>query len=155
MKLYLMRHGEAAFKDIDPQQGLTHEGKLAIEKLAKNLARKFSHLPKEQRINIEQVFHSEKTRAQQTAEIVTSILAPEIIPHCRENLKPNDNPENLLPDIDTWTKDTLIASHLPFIPSLLALLIKDQQPVRFDPGTIVCLNKEGANWQLEWVARPE
>lgn len=154
MKLYLMRHGEAASKEDDPNQGLTHQGKLAIEALAKKLASKFSHLPAEQGMNIEQVFHSEKTRAQQTAEIMTSIIAPEITPLCRENLKPNDNPENLLTDIETWTKNTLITSHLPFIPNLLALLTKDQQAIRFDPGTIACLIKEGPSWRLEWIDQP-
>jgi len=43
MKLYLMRHGEAAIKGDDPKQGLTHQGKFAIENLAKKLAHKFSH----------------------------------------------------------------------------------------------------------------
>ena len=155
MKLYLMRHGEAAFKEDDPQQGLTHQGKLAVENLAKKLVHKFSHQSTEQGMNIEQVFHSEKTRAQQTAEIMTSIIAPEVIPLCRENLKPNDDPGNLLPDIKNWTRDTLITSHLPFIPNLLTLLTKKQQTVRFDPGTVVCLVNEGLGWYLEWVERPE
>lgn len=155
MKLYLMRHGEAAFKGDDPKQGLTSQGKLAIERLAKKLADRRVHQTTKQEMNIEQVFHSEKTRAQQTAEIMTNIIAPEVTPLCRENLKPNDHPEKLLTELETWTRDTLITSHLPFIPGLLALLTKDQPVVSFDPGTIVCLIKEGANWRLDWVDRPE
>lgn len=155
MKLYLMRHGEAAFKEDDPAQGLTHEGKRAIEQLAKKLAHNSSRSPTEQKIGFEQVFHSEKTRAQQTAVIVSSIIAPGVTPLYRENLKPNDDPKDLLPDIETWTQDTLITSHLPFIPSLLSLLTTDQQPVRFDPGTIVCLSKSNSEWRLEWVSKPE
>ena len=155
MKLYLMRHGEAAFKEDDPAQGLTPEGKRAIEQLAKKLAHNSSRSPTEQKIGFEQVFHSEKTRAQQTAVIVSSIIAPGVTPLYRENLKPNDDPKDLLPDIETWTQDTLITSHLPFIPSLLSLLTTDQQPVRFDPGTIVCLSKNNSEWHLEWVSKPE
>ena len=154
MKLYLMRHGEAASKEDDPNQGLSNSGKHAIEKLAHKLLHQ-THQAKEQKINIEQVFHSEKARAQQTAEIMTSILAPGVTPHCRENLKPNDNPEEILSDIETWTTDTLITSHLPFIPNLLNLLTKHQQSIRFNPGTIVCLSKGNSNWNLEWVASPE
>lgn len=143
-----MRHGEAALKENDPEQGLTHAGKHAIEQLANKLILT-------QRMNLEQVFHSEKTRTQQTAEIMTSIISPRITPLCRQNLKPNDNPENLLSDIETWTKETLITSHLPFIPTLLQLLTKDQNSVSFNPGTIVCLSKKDTSWHLEWVARPE
>ena len=155
MKLYLMRHGEAAFKEDDPTQGLTHEGKRAIEQLAKKLAQQSSRNPNKRKISIERVFHSEKARAQQTAVIMSSIIAPGVTPLHRENLKPNDNPKDLLSDIETWTKDTLITSHLPFIPSLLRLLTTNQQIVRFDPGTIACLSKNNTSWHLEWVAGPE
>ena len=150
-----MRHGEAAFKEDDPAQGLTQEGKRAIEQLAEKLAQKSSQNPTEREISIEQVFHSEKARAQQTAAIMASIIAPGVTPLYRENLKPNDDPKDLLPDIEKWTQDTLITSHLPFIPSLLSLLTSDQQPVRFDPGTIVCLSKNNSEWHVEWVSRPE
>ena len=150
-----MRHGEAAFKADDPNQGLTQQGKRAIENLAQKLAHPFSHQTTGQEMNIEQVFHSEKTRARQTAEIMASVLAPDITPLYRENLKPNDNPQELLLDIETWTKDILITSHLPFLPSLLKLLTNDQQSVSFEPGTIVCLSKQGARWQFEWVERAD
>lgn len=154
MKLYLMRHGEAASKEDDPKQGLSNNGKHAIEKLAHKLSHQ-AHQSKEQKINVEQVFHSEKARAQQTAEIMASILAPGVTPHCRGNLKPNDNPEEILSDIETWATDTLITSHLPFIPNLLNLLTKHQQSIRFNPGTIVCLSKGNSHWNVEWVASPE
>lgn len=146
MKLYLMRHGHAASKMVDPERGLTSEGKTGIEQLAHKLA--------QQEITFKQVFHSEKARAQQTAEIMTAILAPDVKPVCRKSLKPDDNPEELLADIDLWQDDTLIASHLPFIPGLLGLLTHGEQSVAFEPGTIVCLNKEGSDWQLDWVNRP-
>ena len=155
MKLYLMRHGEAAFKEDDPTQGLTREGKRAIEQLAKKLAQKSARDPTEQKISIEQVFHSEKARAQQTAVIMASIIAPGITPLYGENLKPNDDPRNLLPDIETWTQDTLVTSHLPFIPNLLRLLTTEGQSIKFDPGTIVCLSKNDSEWHVEWVCKPE
>jgi phosphohistidine phosphatase len=146
MKLYLMRHGQAASIEADPQQGLSNEGKAGIEQLAHRLSR--------QGVTFKQVFHSEKARAQQTAEIMTNILSPDVAPTSRTNLKPNDDPEKLLPDIDTWQEDTLIASHLPFIPHLLMLLTNDNQASSFTPGTIACLTKNGSKWQLEWISRP-
>lgn len=155
MKLYLMRHGIAASSDVDPNQGLTAEGKQAIEQLAKRLLEQQAQLPAEKKINIAQIFHSEKTRAQQTAEIMASIIAPSITPLCREGLKPNDDPRKVLSDINTWDKDTLVTSHLPFIPSLLNLLTQSQHSVSFEPGTIACLSKGDDSWHLDWVARVE
>jgi phosphohistidine phosphatase len=155
MKLYLMRHGIAAPKDVDPNQGLTAEGRQAIEQLAKRLLAEQTQLPTRQKINIAQIFHSDKTRAQQTAEIMAGIIAPAVTPVCREGLKPNDNPQNLLADIETWDRDTLITSHLPFIPGLLNLLTQSQHSIAFDPATIACLSKTDDSWQLDWIARAE
>ena len=145
MKLYLMRHGQAASIHTDPEQGLSNEGKLEIEKLALKLS--------DQGVTFKQAFHSEKARARQTAEIMSAILAPDITPTCKANLKPNDDPEKLLTDINSWQDDTLIASHLPYIPTLLMLLTGDNQPTSFLPGTIACLYKIGSIWQLDWLVR--
>ena len=146
MKLYLMRHGQAASIEVDREQGLSSEGRAAIEQLAHKLAK--------QNITFKQILHSEKARARQTAEIMTKILSPHITPTCRAGLKPNDDPEKLLPDINTWQENTLIASHLPFIPHLLILLTGNSQSSNFVPGTIACLTKKASQWELEWISRP-
>lgn len=138
-----MRHGQAEDPSIDPEQGLTEKGKNAIRKIAQELQQK-SVLPK-------QIFHSVKKRAQQTASIVSEVITPGSLPQIMENLKPGDNPANLIDTINQWTDDTLIVSHLPFIPSLLELLTQQHNPVRFEPGTVVCLSQSGSHWQLEWV----
>ena len=146
MKLYIMRHGQAADVETDPEKGLSSEGKVAIEQLGHKLA--------EQNITFKQVFHSEKARARQTAEIMTSILSPDVTPACKAGLKPNDDPNKLLSDINNWQGNILIASHLPFIPHLLMLLTGNNQAASFSPGTIACLVKIGSKWQLEWITRP-
>ena len=150
MKLYLMRHGQAAAPQVDPQQGLTAEGRTEIERLANTLAQR--------NINISVALHSEKARAQQTAEIMTAILAPTVTPLLHANLKPNDDPRLLLAEIDSWQSDTLITSHLPFIPSLLDELTDHtgaSRTISFAPGTIVCLQRdEDSNWLVEWTASP-
>ena len=146
MKLFLMRHGQAASSDIDPKKGLSDEGKTDIEQLAHRLAT--------QNVTFKKAFHSGKARAQQTAEIMANILAPEVKPEFADNLKPNDDPEKIIPDINCWQDDTLIASHLPFIPHLLMLLTDSNQPINFVPGTVACLTRISTHWQLEWVARP-
>ena len=144
MKLYLMRHGQAAEAHIDPARGLTQEGKANIEKIAHNLAQKELH--------IGQIFHSSKTRAQQTAEIVGCIISPEITLQLHEHLKPTDDPKMLIPEINEWQKDTLIASHLPFLPSLVDLLVDDTPGINFTPGTVLCLHKiADFRWRIDWI----
>ena len=146
MKLYLMRHGQAASPQVDPQRGLTSVGRAEIEQLAQRLL--------EQDIQLGQILHSEKARAQQTAEIMGRILAPQVIPQVHKGLKPDDEPGELLPEIESWQQDTLIASHLPFVPGLLAELTGQSPGMTLVPGTIVCLQKGSDGWQLEWSESP-
>ena len=141
-----MRHGQAASPQVDPQQGLSDTGRSEIEQLAKRLAG--------EGIRFSQVFHSDKARAQQTAEIMTSVLSPNVIPQMRIGLKPNDDPRDLLADIQSWHKDTLIASHLPFVPGLLAELTGQPQGMGFVPGTVICLTRDNDDWQIEWIESP-
>ena len=146
MKLYIMRHGQAEDIAFDPEQGLSNEGNVAIEGLAQKLSGK--------NITFKQVFHSDKTRARQTAEIMARRLAPGIVPVYQKNLKPNDNPELIIPDIGDCQHDTLIVSHLPFLPRLLMKLTQYGQTISFNPGTIVCLSVIGPKWQIEWIEQP-
>ena len=146
MKLYLMRHGQAASPQIDPEQGLTTEGRAEVEQLAKRLATKGVHF--------DQVFHSDKARAQQTAAIMAAQIPTTHAPKLRSGLKPNDDPRPLLAEIDHWQADTLIVSHLPFVPGLIALLTVDTDFMAMIPATIVCLSKEGELWHIEWVESP-
>ena len=146
MKLYLMRHGQAASPQVDAQQGLTPDGRDEIERLAQRL--------QAQGVQFTQVLHSEKTRAQQTAEIMAGVLAPGIAPKMRSGLKPNDDPRLLLADIEGWQGDTLMTSHLPFVPLLLAQLTGQAPDMGLVPGTIICLTKQNAIWQIEWLESP-
>ena len=38
MKLYLVQHGEACAKDVDPQRPLTEQGRADVDRLARLLA---------------------------------------------------------------------------------------------------------------------
>jgi phosphohistidine phosphatase len=146
MKLYLMRHGQAASPQLDPQEGLSAQGRQDIESLAQRLLT--------QGVRFSQVLHSEKARAQQTAEIMAAMLAPDITPELRSGLKPNDDPRRLLPEIEIWQADTLLTSHLPFVPNLLMQLTGQSPDVAFVPGTIVCLEKKADGWQIDWLESP-
>ncbi len=146
MKLYLMRHGQAASPQVDPQRGLTSAGRHEVEQLARRLQARGIHF--------EQVFHSEKARAQQTAEIMSGILAPEVTPRVHKGMRPDDDPSLLWPEIESWQQDTLIASHLPFVPNLLITLTGQPPGVAMVPGTIICLQKDSDDWRIAWLESP-
>ncbi|MDH5369405.1 MAG: phosphohistidine phosphatase SixA [Gammaproteobacteria bacterium] len=150
MKLYLMRHGEALSPQEDPERGLSNNGKFKIESVAKHL--------QQQDLTLQHVYHSTKKRAQQTAEIMAHIISPGITPVAHKNITPNDDPTLILAEINNWKEDTLITSHLPFIPNLMTLLTgKDAflSAITFETGTIICLKKENNSvWEMEWATCP-
>lgn len=142
MRIYLMRHGQAADISIDPEQGLTEDGRMDIERIARDLVKKS--------IQIQHIYSSKKKRAQQTASIVSNIISPEITPESIDNLKPGDDPANILNSINRWSEDTLVVSHLPFLPALINHLT-GRKNIQFSPGTVACICHSGSQWTLEWT----
>ena len=145
-----MRHGEALSPDKDPERGLTDGGKIKIEQLAQHL--------KEKGIHFSQVFHSPKKRARETAEIMASIISPNTVLSVHKHISPNDDPQHLIADINDWNKDTLIASHLPFVPNLVTTLTREDvflSGISFETGTVVCIERnEQADWSISWSVTP-
>lgn len=150
MKLYLMRHGEALSPEKDPERGLTENGKLRIEKLARHLNKNGA--------TFSQAFHSPKKRARETAEIMVSIISPAASLAVHKHIAPNDDPQLLISEINDWNKDTLIASHLPFVPNLMTSLTGQDaflSNISFETGTLVCLERtEQATWVINWATSP-
>jgi len=150
MKLYLMRHGEALSAQVDPQRGLSDNGKIGIELVAKYIQEKgitFSH-----------IFHSKKKRAHETADIMAKYVSPAAKVELNKNIAPDDDPNLILNEINNWNEDTLIASHLPFVPNLISLLTgKDAYltAISFETGTLVCLEKKPKSaWEISWSTSP-
>ena len=144
MKLYLIRHGEAASNSREPQ--LTAKAQTHIQHLAKTLRTNGT--------NVSQIYHSGKQRALQTAEILASHLQPTPSIAMLEGLSPNDLPHSLLPTIQQWQQPTMLVGHLPFMTSLTALLLtgyEDGLAINFEPGTLICLQKEAQHWVLDWM----
>jgi len=149
MKLYLVRHGESVSSDVDPEQPLSKEGAKKIECLGNAL--KSCNLP------IEEIFHSSKLRAKQTAEILCRSLSLKIPLQERVGLKPNDPPDALLQEIASHERNLMIVSHLPFLDILLSRLLKtgNTKIFEFQAGSIVCLEKEHGEWILSWTVFPD
>lgn len=150
MKLYLMRHGEALSPQKDPERGLTDNGKEKIELVATHLLN--------QGVSFEQIIHSKKKRARETAEIMTRILSAEFTPSEHSHIAPNDDPSLIISEINDWDSDTLIASHLPFVPNLMTALTGQDaylSAITFETGTVVCLERnDKAVWEFKWATAP-
>jgi phosphohistidine phosphatase len=151
MKLYLVQHGEACAKDVDPDRPLTDRGLADIDRLAEFL--------KQAGIRVERVLHSGKLRAAQTAEHLVNTVAPGVELESSGIINPNDNPKAFDWQSDSWDRDTLVVGHLPFMAKLVShLVVEDENRLitAYQPGSIVCLEREdGTHWRINWMIRPE
>jgi phosphohistidine phosphatase len=151
MKLYLVQHGGACAKDVDPERPLTDQGNADIDRLAAFL--------KQADIRVERVIHSGKLRAAQTAEYLAKAIAPGVEPESSGIINPNDDPRAFDWQSDSWDRDTLVVGHLPFMAKLVSHLVieEENRPITaWQPGSIVCLERENStHWQINWMIRPE
>lgn len=151
MKLYLVQHGEARAKDVDPERPLTDQGAQDIDRLAAFL--------KQAGVRVERVIHSGKLRAAQTAERLAAAVAPGVELESSGIINPHDNPKAFDWQSDGWDRDTLVVGHLPFLAKLVShLVIEDENRLitGYEPGSIVCLGRHGdAHWRIDWMLRPE
>jgi phosphohistidine phosphatase len=149
MRLYLVRHGEAKPAEIDPSRGLTPEGIEEATKVAGFLAKAS--------LTVDEIYHSGKTRAKETA----SILALHITVHRgvfdTDGLSPNDDPSIWAVHLARLSGDTMLVGHLPHLARLASRLLCDdpKSPIIDFPNVgVVCLVRSYEGWSLEWMVTP-
>jgi phosphohistidine phosphatase len=151
MKLYLMQHGRPVAKEENPDRPLSDQGEKDVEKVAAFLNK--------HGVRVEEVFHSGKTRATQTAEIMISKLNPGLALGQRDGLSPLDDVKDIANHIKVAKKNLLIVGHLPHLGKLAALLITGRESVpvvSFQQGGVVCLEKDVEGlWSVVWMLVPE
>jgi phosphohistidine phosphatase len=151
MGIYLMQHGKPVSKEENPDKPLSEQGRSDVEKTARFLKR--CH------VTIDEIFHSDKTRARQTAEIVQSILNAREKPKEKSGLSPMDDVKEIAHEINKSEKALLIAGHLPHLGKLVSLLVAGSESVamvRFQQGGVVCLEKEReTGWIISWMLIPD
>lgn len=151
MRIYLTQHGQALPKDVDPDRPLNAQGREDVRRLAELLGNAG--------IEVGQVLHSGKARAEQTAAILADALLPAGQPEARAGLGPTDPLEQVSAEIAFWSAETLIVGHLPYLGRLASLLLvsdPDRPLLAFQPGSIACLEKDPeGRWALAWMVRPE
>lgn len=151
MRIYLMQHGEALDKELDPERPLSDKGKQDVAAIAA--------LFKSQATELGRVLHSGKLRAEQTAKLMGDTIRPGIDMAAQTGLSPNDDVEAFTGEMSQWQGDTLVVGHLPFMAKLAAYLLGgDTSADRFGfrPGTLLCLERaDDEGWRLNWMLRPE
>jgi phosphohistidine phosphatase len=151
MRLYLMQHGKPLLEEIKPERPLSDQGRRDVAKIADFLKRVG--------VSVREIFHSGKTRARETAEIVAAALGPHVMVEERHDISPLDNVRRIAEDISTSHEDLLIAGHLPHLAKLTGLLVTANETVtvaRFQQGGVVCLERDDAGkWAIAWMVVPE
>lgn len=138
MEIYLVRHGEALLGGADQQRPLSPNGETEVRLVGNYLLT--------QRTSLANIFHSGLLRAQQSAEILGTILHPKTIKSIK-GIAPNDSFEAMAAEISTWTENSMIVSHLPFLAHLLLELTGEF--IEFYPATAVKLHYD-QNWRIDF-----
>lgn len=151
MFLYLVQHAEAKKEEIDPARSLSEKGIQDIQKVAAYLS--------QLNFSLHKIFHSNKLRARQTAEILAKNLKPSKGISEVDGLSPLDDPYiwgNRVKDIP---EDVMLVGHLPHLGKLTSLLLSNdanKNVVSFKMAGVVCLKRdEEGEWSLQWMVTPE
>ena len=150
MAVLLVQHGKSLRKEIDPEQGLSDEGRIEVERIA-NVARDY-------RVKVSSIKHSGKKRARQSAEIFSMALNPPGGVVETSGLDPLDDVVAFARTIEQ-EQNIMIVGHLPFLELLTSYLITgsmDYSVFRFQNGGIVCLEYDADthSWILQWTLMP-
>ncbi len=150
MALYLVQHGKSLSKEVDPQQGISEEGRADVDRIAA-VARNYG-------IRVAEISHSGKQRALQTAEIFASAFdIPEKVT-TRSGLKPLDDVVAFAATLNT-RDDLMLVGHLPFMEKMTSYLITgdaNKTVFKFQNGGIVCLEQsiDDRSWYIKWTLMP-
>lgn len=143
--VYLIRHGEAVSKDEDPARPLTQAGWLAVERIAAWAAAAD--------IGPDEILHSGKLRAQQSAEILSDHLMPPKGTNVRHGLGPDDDVRPVVQSLDECP--LMIVGHLTFLGRLVSQLVigePDHPIVQFEAAGLVGLQLQDGHWTIRCVS---
>jgi phosphohistidine phosphatase len=151
MFLYLVQHGDAKREEEDPSRPLSYKGIEDVKKVASFISRLD--------ITVEEVLHSSKLRAKQTAEILSdSLLITKGISETK-GLAPLDEPNIWAEKLKTKTHSLMLVGHLPHLGKLSSFLLsgdKEKSIIAFKMGGVVCIKRDDAGiWTLQWMITPE
>jgi phosphohistidine phosphatase len=152
MKLYLVQHGDAVPKSDDPARPLTERGREDVSRVA-GFAQRAG-------VEVSQIQHSGKRRAEETAAILAEYLHPAGGVVALPGLAPQDDVDTVAELLSREAKSLMFVGHRPFMDRLAGLLVtgsRDRVVVRFEKGGIVCLERDPKTrtWSVRWAVTPD
>lgn len=150
MDFYLARHGEAVPDIENPRRPLNDRGRREVERVARVML--------ERKVQISEIVHSGKLRAQQTAEILGRVLTPAKGVREIGGLSPEDDPLEAKVELEARSEPLIVVGHLPHLHRLASLLVlgdSERDLVEFAPAGVVCLSHTGVGWELRWTLAPD
>jgi phosphohistidine phosphatase len=150
MRLYLVRHAQAKPKDEDAERHLSAAGRKEIRKVAKFL--------KPLDLRVAALWHSGKTRAAETAEILATAIHAAAGVTAHRGLEPDDDVRPIAERIERTRDDLAIVGHMPLLATLAIQLLDAPnlpEKLAFPTAAVACLERDddGA-WRLEWLITP-
>ncbi len=147
MRLYLVRHGKYLTPDKDREKSLSPEGISQTKTMAGFLKRK------KQKVDL--IWHSNKKRAVQTAQILSGSLG-KIKVIARADLGPADSVNRFLELVNELNKDLMIVGHNPFLQKLATQLlgVNHFESLHLPNSGLICLDKKEA-WKLVFSINPD
>jgi phosphohistidine phosphatase len=150
MRVYLVQHGEALAEEQDPDRPLSDLGREHTKWVADVAARLG--------VEVAQIRHSGKTRAEETAEILGRALEPAEGVAAVSGLSPLDDVEPVGDELERGADSIMLVGHLPFMERMAGYLLTgdaEQPVIDFTNAGIVCLERHEERWQALWILTPE
>ena len=150
MRHFLVRHGEAKAAFEDPACPLNERGAEAVRRMAAWAALAG--------VEVTQIRHSGKRRAEQTAALLAERLNPPAGVVVTLGLKPDDEVRPVAEALRSEPAPVMVVSHLPFLGRLADQLLEGSacgRGIRFQTAEIVCLSTLEGKWWVDWVMAPD
>ncbi len=149
MKLYLVRHADPKSEAEDPERSLSDLGERQADRVGR--------FALDAGVKVNQIRHSGKKRAEETAGIVGRHLSPPKGVVATSGIAPMDDVVPVAEMLASEEDDIMLVGHLPFMNRLVSQLvfsIPDCAAVDFPKAGMVCLIRETGGWTIDWFVNP-
>jgi phosphohistidine phosphatase len=150
-RIVLVRHGQSTSTLENPERPLAIGGRQHTEQMASLLAG--------YGCEVEEIVHSSKLRARQTAKIFGARLGMHAaLVREMTGLDPNDDPTPIAGFLGLDHRSVMIVSHLPFLNRLASLMLvgdPERLQFQFSDAGVVILARVNGGWRIEAVVGHE
>ncbi len=146
MAIFFVQHGVAVPEEVDSNRPLSANGRREVEAIAAH--RRMVG------VSVNKVCHSGKTRAKETAQILSGQIGDGNI-HEVPGMNLNDPVVAFAAGLKE--DNTMFVGHLPHLGKLVSYLVAGNEAagvVKFVNGGVVCVEKDSAGYHVEWYLKP-